>query len=484
MITSKKQYKITRKKADGFVRALEEFDATSAKRTDVPLRLLQSEREAMASQLEDLQREIDEYKSLQSGHFTVISGTSFDELADGLIMARIAAGLSQRALARRLGLKEQQIRRYESERYATASYRRLCQISHALGVRIANDILLPMVPADFDTLLTKVEQVGLNREFVVQRLLSSADVAIVNGEVAAKHDREALTERAAAALEHVFGWDRDSIFGAPALPMPSVPLASARFKLPKGRTEGPAALFAAYAHHLATTAILSMDGHPSEAIPVDPAVMRQLVLTRGNGADDLLATLHTAWDLGVIVLPLRATGTFHGACWRYGGRNAIVLKQTSEHQSRWIFDLLHELYHAGQCPEDETFALVESKATSRDRRESREEVAASQFAGDVMLAGKAEMLAELCVREAAHSVERLKSAVPRIAQMHGVSTAALANYLAFKLSQQGINWWGAAANLQDTDSDPWRVTRDVFLDRHPLQIESEVDRVLLDRALS
>ena len=35
--------------------------------------------------------------------------SQLDELADGLIKARIAAGLSQRALIQRLGVKEQQI---------------------------------------------------------------------------------------------------------------------------------------------------------------------------------------------------------------------------------------------------------------------------------------------------------------------------------------------------------------------------------------
>ena len=67
---------------------------------------------------------------------------SFDELANGLIKARIAAGLSQRALAQRLNLKEQQIQRYEAERYATASYRRLCEVAHALGIQVENEMLL------------------------------------------------------------------------------------------------------------------------------------------------------------------------------------------------------------------------------------------------------------------------------------------------------------------------------------------------------
>ena len=185
----------------------------------------------------------------------------------------------------------------------------------------------------------------------------------------------------------------------------------------------------------------------------------------------------------MVVLPLRDRGTFHGACWRYEGRNAIVLKQNVEARSRWLFDLLHELFHAGQRPESETLEVIEADETSDERRNSDEEIAASQFAGDVVLDGKAESLAQACVHAAKNSVERLKSVVPKIAAQHGVGVGALANYLAFRLSWQGVNWWGAAANLQADDGDPWTIARDVFIERFPYHIESELDRQLLDRAL-
>ena len=152
MITNEKQYRITRNKAKGFAQAIEEFDAAVQERLGVHPRLVQAELEAMESQLADLRDELEEYERLKSAELSVISVTSFDDLADGLIKARIATGLSQRALAQRLELKEQQIQRYEAERYASASYRRMCQITHALGVRIENEILLPVVPTSFEDL--------------------------------------------------------------------------------------------------------------------------------------------------------------------------------------------------------------------------------------------------------------------------------------------------------------------------------------------
>ena len=483
MITNEKQYRITRNKAKGFAEAIEEFDAAAHERLGVHPRLVQAERESMESQLADLRDELEEYEWLKSADLSVISVTSFDDLADGLIKARIAGGLSQRALAQRLELKEQQIQRYEVERYASASYKRMCQVAHALGVRIENEILLPVVPASFEGLLAKVGQVGLSREFVVDRLLSTADAAVAEGEVPEERNDEKLTAKAAAALERVFGWTRQNILGAQALSDAWTATATARFKMPNGRRESAAGLFATYANHLAFVAIRGMHDCPTEAIPTDAGEMRRLILARGEGTDDLRTVLHTVWDLGVVVLPLKGKGTFHGACWRYEGRNAIVLKQTSKHEARWTFDLLHELFHAAQRPEQDTFEVVEEEATSSERRESEEEVAASQYAGDVMLDCNAEALAQECVSLARRRVERLKGAARRVADMRDVSTGALVNYLAFALSWQGINWWGAAANLQ-RKSDPWKVARDVFVERHPYRIDDEIDRALLDRALN
>ena len=89
---------------------------------------------------------------------------------------------------------------------------------------------------------------------------------------------------------------------------------------------------------------------------------------------------------------------------------------------------------------------VEADDTSAERRNSVEEIAASEFAGDVILGGQAQVLSEMCVAAANNSVERLKRVVPVVARREGVSVGALANYLAFRLSCQGINWWGAAVN--------------------------------------
>ena len=56
---------------------------------------------------------------------------------------RTERGLTQKELATRLGLKEQQIQRYEATRYAGVSLERVQAVAEALGVKIHERVILP-----------------------------------------------------------------------------------------------------------------------------------------------------------------------------------------------------------------------------------------------------------------------------------------------------------------------------------------------------
>jgi transcriptional regulator with XRE-family HTH domain len=64
---------------------------------------------------------------------------SLDGLAYALIQARIAAGLTQE-LAQKLGLKKQQVQRYEATKYATANLERLQAVTMALEVQVRTEV--------------------------------------------------------------------------------------------------------------------------------------------------------------------------------------------------------------------------------------------------------------------------------------------------------------------------------------------------------
>ena len=141
MIKNQRQYRTTKAQAQKLERALAEVVNRPPKDKIHPL-LRKAEQAALRSQLSDLQAEIREYESLQSGDRKSLAHTSLDELPRTLIQARISVGLSQKELAQRLGLKEQQIQRYESTDYASASLARVQQIARALGLRLTADAIV------------------------------------------------------------------------------------------------------------------------------------------------------------------------------------------------------------------------------------------------------------------------------------------------------------------------------------------------------
>jgi hypothetical protein len=63
--------------------------------------------------------------------------TSLSDIGQRLIDARAARGLSQRELAELLGIHQQQVARWERERYGCVSLSRLARVSEVLGVEVA-----------------------------------------------------------------------------------------------------------------------------------------------------------------------------------------------------------------------------------------------------------------------------------------------------------------------------------------------------------
>ena len=140
MIANERQYRITNAAARDFEEALARLAAVEAHRSPEMRRVM---REAMESQLEELREELAAYDALRSGQIAVLELGSLAELPEALVRARIAVGLTQKGLAERLGLKEQQIQRYEATGYAGVSLERIQAVAEALGVTIQERVILP-----------------------------------------------------------------------------------------------------------------------------------------------------------------------------------------------------------------------------------------------------------------------------------------------------------------------------------------------------
>jgi transcriptional regulator with XRE-family HTH domain len=473
MIRNERQYRITKSQADLFAQQLRERGAESKKSALHP-RIQKAQHDALKSQLDELREELAEYEGLRDGNTNVLELSSIEELPSALIRARIAAGLTQRELAHRLGIKEQQIQRYEATEYAGASLERIRAVMSTLGLRSREEVFLPSMDISHEQVVRRAASVGLGKEFLEKRILS-----VAQHDAPARNDVTALS--AAGILNRIFGWAPATLFGTAPLVIGGPALVGARFKLPQNASTRSTEAYAAYAYYLARLVLRATPALPTTKLSTDAAEVRKAILSRGEMS--ISTILDYVWSVGIPVLPLSDAGTFHGATWRLSERNVIVLKQGARLESRWIHDLLHEFRHAAEDPGASEFACIDYDTPIDQDHESEAETVASMFAGDVMLAGRAEELAEECAVEARGSIEKLKSVVPRIALREKVSTAALANYMAFRLSLQGQSWWGAATNLQSGGADPWLIARNRALSSLDLSRLDDVERMILLRAL-
>jgi ribosome-binding protein aMBF1 (putative translation factor) len=143
MIKNERQYRITKAQGERFERTIADVTANPNRRFHPALR--KAEVDAVKSQLEDLKSQLREYESLRAGKRRVIALDSIEELPKTLIQARIASGLTQEDLAAKLGLKPQQIQRYEATNYRSASLERINEIVRVLGVKLRHPAELRLV---------------------------------------------------------------------------------------------------------------------------------------------------------------------------------------------------------------------------------------------------------------------------------------------------------------------------------------------------
>lgn len=132
MIKNERQYRIATAQVARFEEALRAFLTESHSDRKTHPRLIKAQRDALQSQLESLRLELIEYEELESGNLPPPDLEYISVIPRDLIRARIAAGLSQRELAERLGMPEQQIQRYEAKEYESVSLARISEIAKVL----------------------------------------------------------------------------------------------------------------------------------------------------------------------------------------------------------------------------------------------------------------------------------------------------------------------------------------------------------------
>jgi len=481
MIKNDRQYRITKTRAEEFEKALLAASGPAEPSSKSLFRKLQ--KEAIGSQLSDLKTELQEYELLKSGRIRTLEIESLSELPEVLIRARIARGWTQKKLAQKLGLKEQQVQRYEADDYATASVERVKSIAAVLGLELDKAVLKAAARTSLDQVFGRLEDVGLHTDFVESRLIPAYVRARLEHQGKKGSTPDVFVAEIATRISKIFGWSVDAILGKGTISVEKLATAGVRFKLPKTADQRAVSAYTVYAHYVALLALQCTPTLKYVEIPSEPIALRREIV-RSEGSFDFESALRFLWKHGIVVIPLRDKGMFHAAYWRVDGRHVIVLKQRTNSMARWLIDLLHEVRHVLSKPEERNLSIVDSDGVARPEDDYLdEEEEATEFAGECALEGSAEKLVHAAHVRSKQNLRNLKSAITEIASEHHADLGLLANYMAYRLSLQGINWWGAATNLQATEEFPGDSTRRLFLEHADLQALNEFDREVLLQAL-
>jgi DNA-binding Xre family transcriptional regulator len=132
MIKNEKQYKITKRKLQEFTEAILKKQSSQGP-LSVQDKLIIVSLQVMREQFEN---EIAAYEYLKTNTSSLLNERSIDELPELLIEYKVQAGLTQKEFSKKIGMKEQQLQRYEAENFNSISFKNLLKILHAIGLEI------------------------------------------------------------------------------------------------------------------------------------------------------------------------------------------------------------------------------------------------------------------------------------------------------------------------------------------------------------
>lgn len=337
----------------------------------------------------------------------------------------------------------------------------------------------PVLQPNLADLVKRLVGAGLSKTFLEKRIIPSALLADWK-----KQRYRSEVSAVTSLISSIFSWEESEIWGTGELVFSDTPAGKALLKAPVNSNLSQIRAYSHYAYYLARLIARSYTPSDVEGLPEDIDEFKSNYIKRYRSFD-LSSLIKYAWELGFCVLPLNDPGIFHGACWNINGRRVIVLKQNTKYHARWIFDLLHELYHALAHLDELDSSIIETQELNpflnNDTLEERE---ANTFAHQVLFGDRTEDILNQCVQQTQGKMERLKSVVQRIARQENIREDILANFVAFRLSLDDQNWWGPAAALQITDQDPFTIARQLLLNNITMKELKPMDYNLLQIAIS
>lgn len=136
MISTDRQARETRSTIQQIDDALSSEKTWAAIVRGLPPEAIEGVRESLQIERRELLDLLDAYIEGKNGNFDPLRERAVEDPGAQLVVARISKGMTQRDLARKLGLREQAIQRYEAERYRSISFSGFQKVARALGAEV------------------------------------------------------------------------------------------------------------------------------------------------------------------------------------------------------------------------------------------------------------------------------------------------------------------------------------------------------------
>ena len=469
MIKNEREYKITKSQLRKFQDAY-----TLLQNQQKNDEIIEIEKEALFSQIKEIEEEIVDYENLANGRINNLDISDISQLPQILIKARILSGLTQKELADKLSLKEQQIQKYETTEYCSASFKRLQEVLNVLNLEMQEFSFFKEELISIDSVFNKLKKIGVDLNAIKRLLSREKSIQLRNPKSMSEFSRFQIIK----ILSNIFKinikilLDENASITSPCLAF------SGGFKLPERVNKQKLNTYLYIAHYLSLLVLQSTKSLQTK-IKKESAIEARNNILESYGKIDLESITNYIWSKGIAILPLDDSGYFHGLAWKFNNRHIIIIKQKTTSESRWQFDLLHEYWHVCNEEDSDDFQIIDFNEEFEYMKNSEKEIAAHSFAANVLLNDKSEELVEECVAIAKGRIEFLKSSVKKISEKKSVDCGALSNYLAFRMSLQGINWWATAQALQPTTTSPFDIVRETLVNNMDVDSLNDLDKELL-----
>lgn len=398
-------------------------------------------------------------------------------------------GINSKELAERAGIAPQTISRIE-QGHTDVSFATLRKILAAMGYSLKDladqekeiELEMESTQRSFNILLKKLSYVGINTNLLTNKIIPKSLLEALNTQ---KSNGPSLwLDEAVSYVSTIYNWSPEEIWNKTNLTIKSEPAAMAFFKKPTNANESQVKAYSHYAYYMAKVVLKAVPVISKDNWPESIEEFKEQYFKKSERIE-LKNLLEFVWDLGVCVLPLNDSGVFHGASWNIEGRHVIVLKQNTLSHAKWIFDLLHEMYHVFYHLDENNTAVIEvDELNPFSKNEAEEEREANTFANQVIFGDSAEELAEQCIKVAHGDITKLSIAVRQVAKEEKIGEDFLSNYLAYRLGVQNQNWWSSANRMQITNPNPFNMACEVLKNKIQIKKLSPMDLNLLNTAIT